>query len=110
MYRYNEKVLLFHLLDLPDAANERAGILSLDSCRALAVANNKELLISCEKINAAHYRKKRSIYKLSAQDFRYRRIYAQPKRVFLIERCTERYTRQCRNAGKRRAAKTESRE
>ena len=34
------------------------GILSLDSCRALAVANNKELLISREKINAAHYRKK----------------------------------------------------
>ena len=33
-------------------------VLSLDSCRALAMANNKELLISQEKINAAHYRKK----------------------------------------------------
>lgn len=87
---------------LPTSAQ---GILSLDSCRALAVANNKELLISREKINAAHYRKKRSIYKLSAQDFRYRRIYAQPERVFLIERCTEKCARQCRNAGKRRAAK-----
>ncbi len=32
--------------------------LSLDSCRALAMANNKELLISQEKINAAHYQKK----------------------------------------------------
>lgn len=33
-------------------------ILSLDSCRALALANNKELLISNEKINAAHYQRK----------------------------------------------------
>jgi outer membrane protein TolC len=33
-------------------------VLSLDSCRALAIANNKELLISGEKINAAHYQKK----------------------------------------------------
>ncbi len=33
-------------------------VLTLDSCRALAIANNKELLISNEKINAAHYQKK----------------------------------------------------
>ena len=33
-------------------------ILSLDSCRALALANNKALLISNEKINAAHYQRK----------------------------------------------------
>ena len=33
-------------------------VLSLDSCRALAIANNKELLIGQEKINAAHYQKK----------------------------------------------------
>lgn len=32
--------------------------LSLDSCRALALANNKELRIAQEKINAAHYQKK----------------------------------------------------
>lgn len=32
--------------------------LSLDSCRALAIANNKELLIGQEKINAAHYQRK----------------------------------------------------
>ena len=32
--------------------------LSLDSCRALALANNKDLLISSEKINAAHYQRK----------------------------------------------------
>ncbi len=32
--------------------------LSLDSCRALAIANNKELLISQEKIKAAGYQKK----------------------------------------------------
>ncbi|MCD8182556.1 MAG: TolC family protein [Bacteroides sp.] len=42
-------------LTLPMAAQE---VLSLDSCRALAIANNKELLISLEKINAAHYQKK----------------------------------------------------
>lgn len=34
------------------------GTLSLDSCRALAIANNKTLLISNEKINAAHYQRK----------------------------------------------------
>lgn len=33
-------------------------VLSLDSCRALAIANNKDLLISQEKINAAHYQRK----------------------------------------------------
>ena len=33
-------------------------ILNLDSCRALALANNKDLLISNEKINAAHYQRK----------------------------------------------------
>ena len=32
--------------------------LSLDSCRALAIAHNKELLIHQEKINAAHYQHK----------------------------------------------------
>ena len=32
--------------------------LSLDSCRALALANNKDLLISNEKINAAYYQRK----------------------------------------------------
>lgn len=32
--------------------------LSLDSCRALAIANNKELLIGQEKINVAHYQRK----------------------------------------------------
>lgn len=42
-------------LTLPMAAQD---VLNLDSCRALAIANNKELLISREKINAAHYQKK----------------------------------------------------
>jgi outer membrane protein len=32
--------------------------LTLDSCRALALSNNKELRISAEKITAAHYEKK----------------------------------------------------
>lgn len=33
-------------------------VLTLDSCRALALTNNKELRISAEKISAAHYEKK----------------------------------------------------
>lgn len=33
-------------------------VLSLDSCRALTLANNKELRISAEKISEAHYEKK----------------------------------------------------
>lgn len=42
-------------LALPVAAQ---GVLTLDSCRALAIANNKELLIGQEKIKAAHYQRK----------------------------------------------------
>ncbi len=33
-------------------------LLSLDSCRSLAIENNKEIRIAQEKINAAHYQKK----------------------------------------------------
>lgn len=33
-------------------------VISLDSCRAMAIANNKELRISNEKINSAYYQKK----------------------------------------------------
>lgn len=33
-------------------------VLSLDSCRALALSNNKDLLIANEKVNAAYYQKK----------------------------------------------------
>jgi outer membrane protein TolC len=46
------------LLLLSSAEGRAQCVLSLDSCRALAIANNKELLISNEKINAAHYQKK----------------------------------------------------
>lgn len=34
------------------------GVLHLDSCRALALSNNKELLIGSERIKAAHYQQK----------------------------------------------------
>lgn len=43
-------------LTLPMVAQE---VLSLDSCRALAIANNKELLISQEKSMRHTIRKKR---------------------------------------------------
>lgn len=42
-------------LVLPLAAQD---VLSLDSCRTLAIANNKELLIGRTKIKAAHYQRK----------------------------------------------------
>ena len=35
--------------------------LSLDSCRTLAIANNKELLIANENINSAHYQHKAAV-------------------------------------------------
>lgn len=49
--------LLIILLSLTFIVKAQS-ILNLDSCRALALANNKELLISNENINAAHYRRK----------------------------------------------------
>ena len=45
-------------LVLPLAAQD---VLSLDSCRTLAIANNKELLIGRTKIKAAHYQRKAAI-------------------------------------------------
>ena len=49
--------LLTNLLSLTFIGKAQ-NFLSLDSCRALALANNKDLLISNEKINAAHYQRK----------------------------------------------------
>lgn len=47
-------VLLAGIISMSSAQT----ILSLDSCRALALRNNKELKIAQEKIKAAHYEKK----------------------------------------------------
>lgn len=47
--------LLFFVL--PTGANAQR-LLNIDSCRTLALANNKELRISKEKVNAAHYQQK----------------------------------------------------
>lgn len=46
--------ILLHLTFIVKAQTS----LSLDSCRALALTNNKDLLISHEKINATHYQRK----------------------------------------------------
>ena len=46
--------ILLHLTFIVKAQTS----LNLDSCRALALTNNKDLLISHEKINAAHYQRK----------------------------------------------------
>ena len=46
--------ILLHLTFIVKAQTS----LSLDSCRALALTNNKDLLISNEKISAAHYQRK----------------------------------------------------
>jgi outer membrane protein TolC len=52
------RLAAFAILALPLVTMDAQCVLSLDSCRALAIANNKELLISGEKVNAAHYNKK----------------------------------------------------
>ena len=53
-----KKVLILIQLCILTLAIKAQGVLSLDSCRALALNNNKDLLISNEKINAAHYQRK----------------------------------------------------
>ena len=53
-----KKILFLFFLLTTTFSLKSQGILSLNSCRALAIANNKELLISGEKINAAHYQNK----------------------------------------------------
>jgi outer membrane protein TolC len=63
---YNVFALLITIAAYADAQT-----LTLDSCRALAIANNKELLISNEKINSAYYQHKAAktnyLPKLSAE-------------------------------------------
>lgn len=53
-----KKILCSILLATTAYTANAQQVLSLDSCRALAMANNKELLISQEKINAAQYQRK----------------------------------------------------
>lgn len=48
----------FLLLSLFTVGTYAQRILNLDSCRALALTNNKELRIGQKKINAAHYQRK----------------------------------------------------
>lgn len=53
-----EKILNLVLLLTFAVAAHAQRVLTLDSCRALALANNKELRMSQEKIKAAHYEQK----------------------------------------------------
>lgn len=53
-----KKILGFILFIGASLGITAQNVLSLDSCRALALTNNKELRISAEKISAAHYEKK----------------------------------------------------
>lgn len=53
-----KKLLALSLLSSFALILNAQSVLNLDSCRALAIANNKELLISQEKITSAHYQKK----------------------------------------------------
>ena len=53
-----KRVLSFILLFGLALSGYAQRILNLDSCRALALSNNKELRIAQEKINAAHYQQK----------------------------------------------------
>lgn len=52
------KMFLLTILSSLTFTIKAQNFLSLDSCRALALANNKDLLISNEKINAARYQRK----------------------------------------------------
>ena len=56
-------VLLAGIISMSSAQT----MLSLDSCRALALRNNKELKIAQEKIKAAHYEKKAAFTKYFPQ-------------------------------------------
>lgn len=53
-----KKLFVLILLLSLNFSTKAQNVLSLDSCRALALANNKELLISNEKITAARYERK----------------------------------------------------
>lgn len=53
-----KKLFLFTMLLNTLVTVKGQGTLSLDSCRALALANNKELMISTEKMNAAYHTRK----------------------------------------------------
>lgn len=50
-----KKLFIFSLLFTLVFNTKGQQVLNLDSCRALAIKNNKSLLISTEKITAAHY-------------------------------------------------------
>ena len=52
-----KKVFLLTILLSLTFIGKAQNFLSLDSCRALALAHNKDLLISNEKITAAHYQR-----------------------------------------------------
>ncbi|NLI64724.1 MAG: TolC family protein, partial [Bacteroidales bacterium] len=53
-----KKLVFLILLFIGLQTTQAQKILSLDSCRTLAIENNKELLINKEKIKAAYYQKK----------------------------------------------------
>ena len=44
-------------------------VLSIEDCRALAIRNNKELLIAGEKKQEAYHQRKAAWHELSAEDF-----------------------------------------
>jgi outer membrane protein TolC len=58
----NRLLCSIFLVSAQTAANAQLPV-TLDSCRTLAIANNKEMLIGQEKINAAHYERKAAFTK-----------------------------------------------
>ncbi len=58
MYDTMKKVFILTSLLCMTVIGNAQMTLSLDSCRAMAIENNKELLIGSEEINAAHYKRK----------------------------------------------------
>ena len=60
MKRFLIAILAFQVLTVSTIQAQQV-TLSLDSCRTLAIANNKELLIGNENIKAAHYQHKAAV-------------------------------------------------
>ena len=101
MYRYNEKVLLFHLFHTYRFPMPRAAAVNLDSCRASAISNNKELLISQEKINAAHYQRKAAFTNYLPNISASGGYMRSQKELSILSDAQKKCACRCRNAGQR---------
>ncbi len=65
-----KSLLAFAAISICAVAQTPSGVVSLDSCRAMALSSNKQLMISRQKIKTAGYQKKEAFAAyLPALDF-----------------------------------------